>query len=87
MTGHVTVYDNINSQSMAKNEMSYDIGDDLYARLTRPFEVTYWGRQGGAILECVIGKQVTSHLNRELEFVNWTFRITEHGTSNEAAEA
>jgi hypothetical protein len=60
--------------------------DELYACLARPFEETFWDNRGGVDLEYVTGEQVTSRLNQEVGFMNWSFRVLEHGIHNEADE-
>jgi len=63
-----------------------DSDDALYARLARPFEETFWDNRGGVDLEYVTGEQVTSRLNQEVGFMNWSIRVLEHGINNEADE-
>jgi hypothetical protein len=60
--------------------------DDLYARLAEPFHETFWDNRGGIDLEYVTGEQVTSRLNETLGFLNWSFRVVEHGIHPEADE-
>ena len=60
--------------------------DDLYARLAEPFDETFWDNRGGIDLEYVTGEQVTSRLNETLGFLNWSFRVVEHGIHPEADE-
>jgi len=58
----------------------------LYSRLATPFDVTFRDLRGGVELEYVTGEQVTTRLNDELGFLNWSFRILEHGIHAEADE-
>lgn len=58
----------------------------LYGRLATPFDVTFRDLRGGVELEYVTGEQVTTRLNDELGFLNWSFRIVEHGIHAEADE-
>jgi hypothetical protein len=85
MTGDVTVKDD----SLNPDHVQDDVGEaeNLYVRLATAFDVTFWDNRGGIDLEYVTGEQVTSRLNQELGFMNWSFRITEHGISHEADEA
>jgi hypothetical protein len=59
---------------------------DLYGRLATPFDVTFRDLRGGVELEYVTGEQVTTRLNDELGFLNWSFRVLEHGIHAEADE-
>jgi hypothetical protein len=61
-------------------------GDELYGKLAAPFDVTFRDVRGGVELEYVTGEQVTTRLNDELGFMNWSFRILEHGIHAEADE-
>lgn len=58
----------------------------LYEKLAAPFDVTFRDLRGGVELEYVTGEQVTTRLNDELGFMNWSFRILEHGINAEADE-
>jgi hypothetical protein len=58
----------------------------LYGRLATPFDVTFRDLRGGVELEYVTGEQVTTRLNDELGFLNWSFRVLEHGIHAEADE-
>lgn len=62
------------------------MADGLYERLATPFDVTFRDLRGGVELEYVTGEQVTTRLNEELGFLNWSFRIKEHGIHAEADE-
>lgn len=62
------------------------IETELYSRLATPFDVTFRDLRGGVELEYVTGEQVTTRLNDELGFLNWSFRILEHGIHAEADE-
>lgn len=75
--------------SLNPGHVQDDVGEaaNLYERLATAFDVTFWDNRGGIDLEYVTGEQVTSRLNQELGFMNWSFRITEHGISHEADEA
>ena len=59
---------------------------DLYGRLATPFDVTFRDLRGGVELEYLTGEQITTRLNDELGFLNWSFRILEHGIHAEADE-
>lgn len=58
----------------------------LYGRLATPFEVTFRDLRGGVELEYITGEQATTRLNETLGFLNWSFRIVEHGIAAEADE-
>ena len=58
----------------------------LYARLATPFDVTFRDLRGGVELEYITGEQATTRLNETLGFLNWSFRILEHGIHAEADE-
>lgn len=58
----------------------------LYGRLTAPFDVTFRDLRGGVELEYITGEQATTRLNETLGFLNWSFRIVEHGIHAEADE-
>ncbi len=64
-----------------------EAGRGLYERLAAPFDVTFRDLRGGVELEYVTGEQVTTRLNDELGFLNWSFRIVIHGVHAEADEA
>lgn len=57
-----------------------------YARLARPFDVTFSDMRGGVSLEYITGEQAISRLNEELGPDGWDFEITEHGIHPEADE-
>jgi len=59
---------------------------ELYGRLAAPFEVTFRDLRGGVELEYITGEQATTRLNETLGFLNWSFRIVEHGIHAEADE-
>jgi len=59
---------------------------ELYARLATPFDVTFRDLRGGVELEYITGEQATTRLNETLGFLNWSFRIVEHGIHAEADE-
>lgn len=59
---------------------------DLYGRLATPFDVTFRDLRGGVELEYITGEQATTRLNETLGFLNWSFRIVEHGIHAEADE-
>jgi hypothetical protein len=59
---------------------------DLYGRLAAPFDVTFRDLRGGIDLEYITGEQATTRLNETLGFLNWSFRIVEHGIHAEADE-
>src|SRR5205814_1873948 len=42
--------------------------------------------RGGVELEYITGEQATTRLNETLGFLNWSFRIVEHGIAAEADE-
>jgi len=58
----------------------------LYGRLTAPFDVTFRDLRGGVELEYFTGEQAPTRLNETLGFLNWSFRIVEHGIHAEADE-
>jgi hypothetical protein len=58
----------------------------LYGRLAAPFDVTFRDLRGGVELEYITGEQATTRLNETLGFLNWSFRIAEHGINAEADE-
>jgi hypothetical protein len=58
----------------------------LYGRLAAPFDVTFRDLRGGVELEYITGEQATTRLNETLGFLNWSFRIVEHGIHAEADE-
>lgn len=62
------------------------MSSDLYGRLAAPFDVTFHDNRGGASFDYVTGEQVTTRLNEELGFMNWSFRVLEHGIHAEADE-
>jgi hypothetical protein len=59
---------------------------ELYGRLATPFDVTFRDLRGGVELEYITGEQATTRLNETLGFLNWSFRILEHGIHAEADE-
>ncbi len=59
---------------------------DLYGRLAAPFDVTFRDLRGGVELEYITGEQATTRLNETLGFLNWSFRVLEHGIHAEADE-
>lgn len=56
--------------------------NDIYKQLSAPFDVTH-KKQG---LDYLTGEQVTTRLNEVLGFDGWSFRVLEHGYSEEADE-
>jgi hypothetical protein len=58
----------------------------LYENLAREFEVTFSDTRGGAQITYITGEQCASRLNETLGFLNWSFRIVEHGIHAEADE-
>jgi hypothetical protein len=58
----------------------------LYRKLATPFDVTFRDLRGGVELEYITGEQATTRLNEALGFMNWSFRIVEHGIHAEADE-
>jgi hypothetical protein len=58
----------------------------LYSRLAAPFDVTFRDLRGGVELEYITGEQATTRLNETLGFLNWSFKIVEHGIHAEADE-
>src|SRR5688572_19719621 len=58
----------------------------LYGRLAAPFDVTFRDLRGGVELEYITGEQATTRLNETLGFLNWSFRVLEHGIHAEADE-
>jgi hypothetical protein len=59
---------------------------ELYSRLAAPFDVTFRDLRGGVELEYITGEQATTRLYVTLGFLNWSFRIVEHGIHAEADE-
>jgi len=59
---------------------------ELYTRLASPFDVTFRDLRGGVELEYITGEQATTRLNETLGFLNWSFRVVEHGIHAEADE-
>ena len=59
---------------------------ELYTRLAAPFDVTFRDLRGGVELEYITGEQATTRLNETLGFLNWSFRVLEHGIHAEADE-
>jgi hypothetical protein len=59
---------------------------ELYGRLAAPFDVTFRDLRGGVELEYITGEQATTRLNETLGFLNWSFRVLEHGIHAEADE-
>src|SRR3954447_6856794 len=59
---------------------------ELYGRLSAPFDVTFRDLRGGVELEYITGEQATTRLNETLGFMNWSFRVVEHGIHAEADE-
>lgn len=60
---------------------------DLYDALAAPFERTHFRDGGGGVrLEYIDGEQATTRLNETLGFLNWSFRVVEHGIHAEADE-
>lgn len=58
----------------------------MYDRLARPFDVTFRDVRGGVELDYITGEQATTRLNEEVGFLNWSFRVVEHGIHAEADE-
>jgi hypothetical protein len=58
----------------------------LYDELAAEINPTFTDRRGGVDLEYHTGEQITSKLNETLGFLNWSFRIVEHGIHPEADE-
>lgn len=58
----------------------------LYENLAREIGPTFQDTRGGFTFDYLTGEQVTSHLNETLGFLNWSFRILEHGIHAEADE-
>jgi hypothetical protein len=59
---------------------------ELYGRLAAPFDVTFRDLRGGVELEYITGEQCVTRLNETLGFMNWNFRVVEHGIHAEADE-
>lgn len=59
---------------------------ETYGKLAREFEHTFRDTRGGVTFDYVTGEQVTSRLNEELGFLNWSYRIVTHGIHAEADE-
>ena len=60
--------------------------ETTYQRLATPFDQTFKDLRGGVELEYITGEQATSRLNETLGFLNWSFKILEHGIHPEADE-
>lgn len=58
----------------------------LYIRLATPFDITFTDVRGGVELTYITGEQATTRLNETIGFLNWSFRIIEHGIHAEADE-
>jgi hypothetical protein len=71
---------------VAGDAMIRPIEAELYGRLAAPFDVTFRDLRGGVELEYITGEQATTRLNETLGFLNWSFRIVEHGIHPEADE-
>jgi hypothetical protein len=73
--------------SMASGGSAFEpVEAELYGRLAAPFDVTFRDLRGGVELEYITGEQATTRLNETLGFLNWSFRIVEHGIHAEADE-
>jgi hypothetical protein len=68
------------------DEIVVPTGDQLYDALAAPFDVTFRDNRGGAEFTYITGEQATTRLNETLGFMNWSFRIVEHGIHPEADE-
>lgn len=77
----------MNADRPGATTMVDDAERGLYERLAAPFDVTFGDTRGGVDLEYVTGEQVTTRLNDELGFLNWSFRAVMHGIHAEADEA
>jgi hypothetical protein len=89
------VTDQVDTEAGALTEVTHaDVADavtgpvesELYARLATPFDVTFRDLRGGVELEYITGEQATTRLNETLGFLNWSFRVLEHGIHAEADE-
>jgi hypothetical protein len=61
--------------------------DEVYSRLSAPFEVTFTDVRGGVELKYVSGEQVVTRLNEVLGVGGWSFRVLRHEVNPEADEA
>jgi hypothetical protein len=61
--------------------------DEVYNRLSAPFEVTFTDVRGGVELKYVSGEQVVTRLNEVLGVGGWSFRVLRHDVNSEADEA
>jgi hypothetical protein len=61
--------------------------EEVYHRLSAPFEVTFTDVRGGVELKYVSGEQVVSRLNEVLGVAGWSFRVVRHDINLEADEA
>lgn len=59
---------------------------DIYAELSAEINPTFHDTRGGATFEYHTGEQIASKLNETLGFMNWSFRVLEHGIHAEADE-
>ena len=62
--------------------------EELYGELSQewPDGETFRDLRGGVELTYITGEQATTRLNETLGFLNWSFRILEHGIHAEADE-
>ena len=59
---------------------------DLYEQIAAEINPTFSDRRGGVDLEYHTGEQIVTRLNETLGFLNWSFRVIEHGIHVEADE-
>lgn len=60
--------------------------NELYERLTAPFDQTHTDVRGGVQLEYITGEQCITRLNEVFGPLGWSFTIREHGINPEADE-
>lgn len=58
----------------------------LYLNLAAEFDHVFSDVRGGVNLDYITGEQATTRLNDTLGFLNWSFRVLEHGIHAEADE-
>src|SRR6267378_6630 len=61
--------------------------DEVYSRLSAPFEVTFTDVRGGVEMKYVSGEQVVTRLNEVLGVGGWSFRVLRHDIHPESDEA
>ena len=62
------------------------MSDEIYERLSAPFDEVFTDTRGGVSLTYITGEQCVSRLNEVLGVNGWSFRVLEHGVEEEADE-